>query len=82
MGKRFGERWSFWARGDLAGFGIADSSDLTWNVVLMGQVKVAKRIGLLLTYRWLDIDYENKDDLFATDVLQSGPMLAMSYSFY
>lgn len=82
VGTSAGKRWRFWARGDLAGFGISDSSDLTWNVVLMGQVKVAKRVGLLLGYRWLDIDYENKDDLFAMDVLQSGPMLAISYSFY
>jgi len=45
-------------------------------------VKVAKRIGLLFGYRWLDIDYENKDDLFALDVRQEGPILAVSYSFY
>ena len=77
-----GKRFRFWARGDLAGFGISSSSDLTWNVILMGQVKVAKRVGLLLGYRWLDIDYENEDDLFAIDARMTGPMLAISYSFY
>jgi hypothetical protein len=80
--KTFGERWGFWGRADLAGFGLTDGSDLTWNVVLMGQLKVARRVGLLLGYRWLDIDYENKDDLFALDVRQEGPILAVSYSFY
>ena len=77
-----GKRFRFWARGDLAGFGISSSSDLTWNVLLMGQVKVARRVGLLLGYRWLDIDYENTDDLFALDARMTGPMLAISYSFY
>jgi hypothetical protein len=48
----------------------------------MGQLKVSKRVGLLLGYRWLDIDYENTDDLFVFDILQSGPMLAISYSFH
>ena len=80
--KDLGERWRFWGRADLAGFGVTDGTDLTWNLVLMGQVKVAKRIGLLFGYRWLDIDYENKDDAFALDVRQEGPILALSYSFY
>jgi len=80
--KDLGERWRFWGRADLAGFGLTDGTDLTWNLVLLGQVKVAKRVGLLLGYRWLDIDYENKDDLFALDVRQEGPILAVSYSFY
>jgi len=80
--KDLGERWRFWGRADLAGFGLTDGSDLTWNLVLMGQVKVARRIGLLFGYRWLDIDYENKDDAFALDVRQEGPILAINYSFY
>lgn len=71
-----------WGRADLAGFGLTDGSDLTWNVVLMGQLKVARRVGLLLGYRWLDIDYENTDDRFALDVRQEGPILAVTYSFY
>ena len=61
---------------------MSNSSTLAWNVVLMGQLKVSKRVGLLLGYRWLDIDYENTDDLFVFDILQSGPMLAISYSFH
>ena len=50
--KDLGERWRFWGRADLAGFGLTDGSDLTWNLVLMGQVKVAR------TYRptlWLPL---------------------------
>jgi len=77
-----GKRFRFWARGDLAGFGISNTSDLTWNVLLMGQFKVARRVGILLGYRWLDIDYEDKEDLFALDARMTGPMLAISYSFY
>ena len=79
---RFGERWGFSARGDLAGFGISKSSDLTWNVVLLGQFKVASRVGLILGYRWFDVDYENTDDRFVFDVRQAGPVFALSYSFY
>lgn len=80
--KDLGKRWRFWGRADLAGFGLTNGSDLTWNLALMGQVRVARRIALAFGYRWLDIDYENKDDLFALDVRQEGPILAINYSFY
>ena len=80
--KEIGERWRFFARGDVAGFGISDSSDFTWNVVLMGQVMVSSRFSFLFGYRWLDIDYENKDDQFAMDVRQAGPVLAFGYAFH
>lgn len=77
-----GERWRFWVRGDLAGFGISSSSDLTWNVMLMGHVMISKRFAFVFGYRWLDIDYVNEDDDFAMDVRQEGPVLAFNYSFY
>lgn len=80
--KAFNERWGFSARGDVAGFGIGDSSDFTWNVVLMGRLMVSKRWGLLLGYRWYDIDYVNEDDGFAMDVSQYGPVVAISYAFH
>jgi len=80
--KMFGERWGFSARGDLAGFGISSSSDLTWNVVLLGQFRATSRIALILGYRWFDIDYENLDDLFVYNLRQTGPMFALNYSFY
>lgn len=78
----FGERWGFSARGDLAGFGISDSSDLTWNVVLLGSFNATSRIALILGYRWFDIDYENQDDRFVFDLRQTGPIFAFNYSFY
>jgi len=80
--KDIGERWRFWGRADLAGFGLTDGTDLTWNLALMGQVRVASRITLAVGYRWLDIDYENKDDAFAMNVRQEGPVFALNYSFY
>ena len=80
--KDIGERWRFWGRADLAGFGLTDGTDLTWNLALMGQVRVASRITLAVGYRWLDIDYENADDGFAMDVRQEGPVFALNYSFY
>lgn len=80
--KELGKRWRFYARGDVAGFGISDSSDFTWNVVLMGQVMVSARWGILFGYRWLDIDYVNEDDQFAMDVRQQGPVLAIGYAFH
>ena len=78
ISKRFG----FSARGDLAGFGISGGSDLTWNVILLGEFKATNRIGLILGWRWFDVDYENTDDLFVFDVLQTGPVFAFNYSFY
>lgn len=79
--KELGERWQFWGRADFAGFGLTDGTDLTWNLILMGRVMVSKRIGLLAGYRWFDLDYENTDKDFALDVLQHGPIVALSYSF-
>jgi len=80
--KEFGERWRFFARGDVAGFGISDSSDFTWNVVLMGQVMVSARWGILFGYRWFDFDYVNEDDQFAMDIRQQGPVVAIGYAFH
>lgn len=80
--KDFGKRWGFWGRADLAGFGVTDGTDLTWNLQLLGSARVAKRVRILAGYRWFDIDYENKDDNFALDVRQEGPIVALSYSFH
>ncbi|TNF76386.1 MAG: hypothetical protein EP299_05435 [Acidobacteria bacterium] len=80
--KALGKRWHFYGRGDLAGFGISDGSDFTWNVVLMARAMVSARWSILFGYRWLDIDYENKDDAFALDVRQAGPVLAIGYAFH
>jgi hypothetical protein len=80
--KELGKRWGLSARGDVAGFGISDSSDFTWNVVLMAQVNVSARWGILFGYRWLDIDYVNEKDEFAMDVRQAGPVFAIGYAFH
>jgi hypothetical protein len=77
----FSERWSFRGRGDVAGFGISDGSDFTWNLALLGQARFARRWSFVFGYRWFDIDFENRDDQFAMDVRQEGPVLAIAYSF-
>ncbi len=77
--KQFNKRWGFRARGDMAGFGISNSSDFTWNVQLLGTARVGKRAELLLGYRWYDVDYEDKDVGFAMDARLEGPVFALGF---
>ena len=79
--KPIGQKWVFQARADVAGFGIGDGSELTANLMLMGVYQVSERAALRFGYRWMDIDYENTDDLFAMDVTAQGPVLATSFNF-
>lgn len=77
--KRMGERWTLIPRLDLAGFGLTDGSDLTWNLQLLAQVQTTEKFSLLLGYRYMDIDYENTKDLFAMDVTLAGPVVAANW---
>lgn len=77
--KQFNKRWGFRARGDMAGFGISDSSDFTWNVQLLGTARFGKLIELLAGYRWYDVDYVDKDAGFAMDARLEGPVIALGF---
>ena len=55
--KQFTKVFGFRARGDIAGFGISNSSDFTWNVQLLGTARFSKLLEAYFGYRWYDVDY-------------------------
>jgi hypothetical protein len=77
--KQFSKTWGFRARGDMAGFGISNSSDFTWNIQLLGTARFGKLTELLFGYRWYDVDYVDSDAGFAMDARLEGPVLALGF---
>jgi len=76
-----GERWSFWLRGDVGGFGVG--SDLSWNAVAAVAYHFNDRVGLGLGYRILDIDYDHGTgaDRFRYNMQQSGLVTGVTFSW-
>lgn len=76
-----GERWSFWLRGDIGGFGVG--SDFSWNAVAAVSFKVSDRIRLGAGYRILDIDYEDGtgESRFLYDSQMFGIVSGLIFSF-
>ena len=52
------ERWSIFARTDVAGFGGGGSSELTWNVETMLLFEAGPHVTVAAGFRALDSDYE------------------------
>lgn len=77
--KQFTKVWGFRARGDIAGFGISNSSDFTWNVQLLGTARFSKLMEGYFGYRWYDVDYENTGAGFAMDARLQGPVIALGF---
>ncbi|UCH75307.1 MAG: hypothetical protein JSU82_05545 [Rhodospirillales bacterium] len=75
------ERWSTALRGDLAGFGIGDGSDLTYNFWATANYHPWDRWALLFGYRVYGLDYETGTGLqrFGMDVTEHGPFVAISF---
>jgi len=76
-----GNRWSFWLRGDVGGFGVG--SDLTWNAVAAFAFHFTDRVALGVGYRVLDIDYEHGsgDDRFRYDATMEGIVSGLIFSW-
>ncbi len=74
-------RWGFVVDGDVGGFGVA--SDLTWRVRATVGYRFSKLFSLHAGWVWIDTDYADGVgfDRFVWDVLQSGPVLAATFSF-
>ena len=77
------DRWGYWVRGDIGGFGIGSSSDFTWNLILGLNYDMGSQWDLELGWRWLDYSYDDGSgaDRFEYDVLSSGPFTGITYSF-
>jgi hypothetical protein len=76
-----GKGWSFVARGDVGGFGVA--SDLTWQAMVRFDWRSSGKTGMTFGYVVLDVDYEDGggSDLFRYDVTIQGPMIGLTINF-
>jgi len=72
------DKWLVWLRGDV---GVVGDSDTTWNAVLGGGYRFNPKWSLVLAYRVLSNDFEDKDTGIRWDVKHSGLGLAVGYSF-
>lgn len=75
--------WSLVLRGDLGGFGIGDSSDLSAQGLLVARWNFQPAWNLAVGYRALYQDYESGSgaNKFAYDGTTHGPLLGVEYSF-
>lgn len=77
------EKLSFFARGDVGGFGLHGSSDCAWQVTAAGSYGLTDHCFLELGYRVLATDYEegSGSSRFVYDVTMHGPYLAVGLGF-
>lgn len=73
----FTDALSFNLHADIGGFGVG--SDFTYMVMPVLKYQFSDFISGKVAWRWLDVDYD-KDD-FAMDMLISGPMLGVTFSW-
>jgi hypothetical protein len=73
----FSESLSFNLHADVGGFGVG--SDLTYMIMPALKYQFTDTFSGKMAWRWLDIDYDN--DAFAMDMLISGPMLGVAFSW-
>lgn len=71
------EKLQLRASGDIGGFGIG--SDFAWQAVFSANYQYSERVSFLFAYRYLDMDYD--DNGFVLDVVSSGPIMGVGFSF-
>jgi hypothetical protein len=71
------DRLTLFARADLG----AGGSDLSWNVLVGGKLRVFDHGAIYAGYRWLDIDYQDGGTDFEFDVRLAGPFLGIGLTF-
>jgi opacity protein-like surface antigen len=64
---------------DAGGFGIGESSDLTWEAYAGVNYDFSDRWRALLGYRYMSIDYSSSDLTMDVDIY--GPLLGVGFSF-
>jgi hypothetical protein len=84
------KRVSFVGRFDLGGYSTSKSSDFTWNVAALVDVKLKSWISLIGGYRALSFDYKTKVAPgtgvppvlpFRFDAIMQGPVFALGFHF-
>jgi len=76
-----GGRWHFGLTADIGGFGAG--SDFAWHVFPTIGIDLGKRTRLGFGYRALGMDYDtgSGNTLFRYDVITSGPVVGVAFSF-
>jgi len=77
------EQFSLFARGDVGGFGIEDSSNFVWQFIGGGDWNICKYCFLEAGYRMLSTDYETGTGFrhFTYDTRMGGPYIALGVKF-
>lgn len=77
----FNDQWSATLRGDIGGFGVG--SDFAWQGMATIRWQTSPRLGWLLAYRYIDMDYENGSGAgyFKYDMALTGPGLGVVFTF-
>jgi hypothetical protein len=75
------DKWSFIARGDIGGFGVG--SDFAWSATAFFHWRTGENFSLAVGYRIFDFDFDDRGALnsFGLDMQQSGPGVAVAWTF-
>jgi hypothetical protein len=81
IGRQLADRWGFWLRADVGGFGVG--SDQSWNAVAAVSYRVSNRVSVGGGYRILDVKYDDGTGpkRFLYDVQMDGPAIGLIFSF-
>ena len=74
-------KWTFAFRGDVGGFGVGDSPDLTWNLSGGVDYRLGEAKWVRLGYRVMGIEYEDGGGQAGLDVRFAGPLAAIKLDF-
>jgi hypothetical protein len=77
----FSEKFNASLRADIGGFGIGSASDLTWSVTGVGRFNFTPNVGLLVGYRYLDLDWSSGGGSTEYDFCLHGPIVGLSIIF-
>ena len=72
-----------WFRGDIGGFSIGSSSDLTWTLTAMLELDLSDTWSLAAGYRYVDVDWTKGSGIhrFEFDYKIHGPLLGAIIRF-
>jgi opacity protein-like surface antigen len=79
----FNEAVRLWFRGDVGGFSIGSSADLTWTLTAMLELRLSDRWLLVAGYRYLDVEWDRGSgpSRIEYDYALHGPMIGASVRF-
>lgn len=79
IGMQVSDPITLWLRGDVSGFGLAGSTDLSWNIFAAADWWISPTTSLQIGYRFYGISYGNNDLVFNQQY--NGPYLGVTFNF-